>query len=330
MGVTFKPWGALDWLLPKTGITNWHFIGATSFEDRCTGAVESLRAQGHNILSSSILCIENPASEFWAEGKVKRDENIQVFSNHLAGPNYKIIQVGLQDLPKITFDAVAQAPSLESVILDITTLPKRFFLHFFNRLIARQDVKNLVVTYCRAASYPEAALCAHALPPAPIYGFARIEPSRGNSRLVVDVGYVALSIDELLQDFKNSRLDFIFPFPPGSPAYRRNWSLLSMLMPESVPNQTEIHRIDSMDAFEVFERIRAWGGREDLNLLPLGPKPHALGMAMAFMRLNGTAEILYAQPLAYAPNYSVGVGRNQQGLADIYGYCLKRGGKALF
>ncbi|MPM12853.1 hypothetical protein SDC9_59207 [bioreactor metagenome] len=101
-------------------------------------------------------------------------------------------------------------------------------------------------------------------------------------------------------------------------------------MPEDMPRDTEIHRIDGMDAFEVCERLEVYGEDFDLNLVPLGPKPHALGMAMAYMKLGGRAEIIYAQPRAYVSNYSVGISRQENGHPDIVGYCLKWRGRQTF
>jgi len=85
-----------------------------------------------------------------------------------------------------------------------------------------------------------------------------------------------------------------------------------------------------MDAFEVFERVKAWGDGHIIDLLPIGPKPHTLGMAMAYLRLNGYAEITYSQPQAYRYNYSRGIAMNSEGKPHILAYCLKLGGRQLF
>jgi hypothetical protein len=65
-------------------------------------------------------------------------------------------------------------------------------------------------------------------------------------------------------------------------------------------------------------------------MLPLGPKPHSLGMAMAHLRLAGHAELIYAQPQAYRPDYSLGIPFDQLGMPDLFAYYLKRDGKELF
>ncbi len=329
--MTLKPWGTIGWLLPRIGVEHWHLVTSSSFEDRCHGLTEWMLAQNRPIDSSVLLRITNPPSEFWEKAAPIVEQNFGVMQRHLTGPRHHVINAQLLS----QLGALCTADSLnpeqsESVILDISTLPKRFFLFAFKQLVNSAKVRNLVVIYSRAHEYPESALCENALPPAALQGFGRIEASIEKPRMIVGVGYVALSVEELLDTAKYSTLDFIFPFPPASPAFRRNWDLLSMLMPNDIPRETEIHRIHGMDAFAVFERTLAWGQDRDLDLLPLGPKPHALGMAMAYMRLDGRAELIYSQPQAYHYNYSRGISKDENGHPQIFAYCLKRNGTPLF
>jgi hypothetical protein len=51
---------------------------------------------------------------------------------------------------------------------------------------------------------------------------------------------------------------------------------------------------------------------------------------MAYMRLNGKAEIVYSQPQSYGAKYSEGVAIDSDGQAQIAAYCVKRDGIALF
>ena len=279
-----------------------------------------------------LLKILNPPSKLWTEAAPRAEKNFHSLRGLLAGPSHNFKEVGLLDPPISVCKAELLNPdNAESVILDITTLPKKFFLFAILRLVDSNAVKNLVVTYSRAQQYTEQSLYENALPPAAIQGFLRERSGHPAQRMIVGVGYTALSVDELLDQGKTKRLDFIFPFPPGSPAFRRNWRLLSTLMSSDYqPKTTEIHRVQGMDAFEIYERARAWGGGYDLDMLPFGPKPHALGMAMACMRLDGCAQLIYSQPQAYRFDYSQGIARDQKGFPQIYAYCLKKDGKETF
>jgi len=329
-----RAWGPARWLLPKVGGNNWHLITSSSFEDRCIAVPEWVASTKQSIRSATLIKITNPKSLQWEEGKPLVDQNFGKLLECLTGLSITSLPVDLlSPMSVLIKDDPIGEKSSESVILDITTLPKRFFLFALKRLMESSAVKNLVVTYARARLYPEIPLCENALPPTALQGFGRLEPLGENARMVVGVGYVPLSVSELLEQAKHFKLDFVFPFPPASPAFRRNWKLLSMLLPEGeIPRNTEIHRIHAMDAFEVFDRIMSWTqqGRPDIDMIPLGPKPHALGMAMAYMRLQGRAELIYSQPQAYGAKYSEGIAKDAQGNSEIIAYCLKRNGAALF
>ncbi len=326
-----KPWGSIEWILPRINIEHWHVITSASFEDRCVALVEWMHKTEKTINSSVLLRLTNPPSDLWTVAAPIVEANFNTLCQQLSGDSHHVIKADLLgQLGSLIRSESLNPDGSKSVILDITTLPKRFFLFALKQLLNSSGVDNLVVTYANANAYPESALCEDALPPTALQAYGRVEMARDQPRMIVGVGYMQLSVEELVERAKHAKLDFIFPFPPASPAFRRNWALLSMLMPNDMPRDTEIHRIHGMDAFEVFERVCAWGATRDLDLLPIGPKPHALGMAMAHMRLDGHAEIIYSQPQSYYHNYSKGIARDKNGLPRVYAYCLKLNGKQLF
>lgn len=334
MSANVRPAGPAHWLFPKLNVKGWHVIACASFETRCTALAEWLLAGNGAVVSSSVVKIENPPSDAWSDASPIVDASCEALQRMLQAAPLRVIPLQLLDpVSRLSAQDGIGVESATSVVLDISTMPKRYFLFALRRLMASTTVKDLVVTYTRAQSYPEVPLCENALPPAALQGFGRIEPQRDRGRLVVGVGFVPLSVSELLERAKRAKLDFIFPFPPASPAYRRNWNLLSMLLPEGdIPRNTEIHRVNALDAFEVFERVISWsqGGALDIDMIPLGPKPHALGMAMAYLRLEGHGELTYSQPQSYGANYSTGVAVDLLGRPSITAYCLKYGGKPTF
>lgn len=328
-----KPWGKLSWLLSHTGHREWHFITSSSFEARCLSAATRLLSTGTTIHSAVVYAIENPPSADWKLSVDLVRANYDALLQKFGGERTSTLRIKLLDSPGAVSKNVDINPErARAVILDITTLPKKFFLFAFKQLMTDPTVKDLVVCYSRAKEYPETALCSNPMPPAALVGFGRTDELKQNklSRVVVGVGYMPLSVESLVEQAKTEKLDFIFPFPPGSPAFRRNWDLLTLLMPDDPSHATRLHRVQGMDAFEVFERLYSWGKNHESTFLPLGPKPHALGMAMAYMRLDGLAEIVYSQPLAYVSNYSTGVPVDTDGLPQVEGYCLKYDGRSMF
>lgn len=312
------------------GAQDWRLIASLSFEDRCTALAEWVAAMPALLSSAVAFRIKNPPSMSWDQAVPRIAANEDILVRHLAGVPTEIRDISLLDYPSSAMNGDALfGLGGESVLLDVTTLPKRFFLFAVKRLIEDARVKNLVVCYSHAERYPEIPLCGDALPPTAMQGFGRVEERRDQHKMIVGVGYVALSVDQLLAS-THSQIDFIFPFPPASPAFRRNWKLLSLLMPTDLPATTQIHRVDGTDAFEVCAKLVSIGREADLDLIPLGPKPHALGMAMACLKLAGRAEIIYSQPRTYDVNYSTGISRDTSGRANIIAYCLKRNGSQTF
>jgi len=217
-----------------------------------------------------------------------------------------------------------------SVVLDISAMPKRFFFLILKQLLQKEALQNIVVCYTTAGAYPEGALTQDARPIDALPGFARITEG-GLPTLIVSVGYVAFDINELIRQARISNVKFLFPFPPGSPAFRRNWRLMHQLIPDmGPPLEIAIRRIHALDTFEVLDWLRDFGSSAQgiVDMVPLGPKPHALAMALAYNALGEAAQVLYPQPTTYRSDYSLGIGKATDGLDAVTAYCLRKDGRS--
>jgi hypothetical protein len=218
------------------------------------------------------------------------------------------------------------AASNTSIVLDISTLPKRTFLFLIKKLVAAENVEDLIVCYTCAKSYMEGQLTDDIEPPAALPGFAREISNESSSTVIVSVGYMGFNLGELLEQAKGKSLKFLFPFPPGSPSFRRNWNLLHRLTNPDLAIDTEIRRVHALDMFAAYDWLTSLNvdGSYQVDLIPLGPKPHALAMGLAHLKFGSQSEVIYSQPRAYNPKYSQGIKTNHEGEADIQAYCLKR------
>ncbi len=324
----FSPWSPLRWILPKISVENWTLVGGASFEDRCTAIATSLPAVAR-IAASFFLRIDDPPSRFSREIATLTERNLEIVKTLL--PAVNVHRESLRAEPSKWVPIAAQiAAQSGSIVIDISTLPKRVWLFLIKRFLDSPTVTDLVVCYTRPQLYPEGPLTQDALPVESIPGHGRIIAAP-TPTLVVGIGYVAFNVNELVEQSGNSKLKFIFPFPPGSPAFRRNWKLVDQLMPDArIP--LEIRRIHAMDMFAALSWLRTVGSECSgmLDMVALGPKPHALAMGLAYRGMRGKAQVLYSQPLIYRPDYSKGIGVNSDGSAASFGYCLRRGGTDLF
>ena len=123
-----KPWGTVDWLLPRTNVESWHIITSASFEDRCVAVVEWFRLSGAKINSSTLYKIENPPSGLWDECAKDLSQNLVKIFELLSGVDITSVDIDLLGPLGAKFAQDSINPNgFDSVILDITTLPKRFF-----------------------------------------------------------------------------------------------------------------------------------------------------------------------------------------------------------
>ncbi|MDR3427366.1 hypothetical protein [Silvimonas sp.] len=319
-----RPWGNVNWLMPRIGAREWSSACCTSFEPRCTAVSEwvssNIRGGKHFVLR-----IDDPPNRFTDEIRTRTDYHQgKIFS--ALGKDVHLHISGLLDSPSLIHQFVRELDLVSgSLVLDITAMPKRFFLFIVSRLLASKNLRDLVICYTRAEGYKEGLLTEDAEPPSALPGFARVSSDGGDTTMVVSVGYMAFNLTDLLEQARGRQLKFLFPFPPGSPGFRRNWDLLRKLIP-NISIQTDIQRIHAIDMFAAMEWIDglARDSSAPIDMIPLGPKPHALAMALAARKIGDNAELLYSQPRVYHPDYSHGIYMDQAGKAEVVAYCLRR------
>ena len=198
-----------------------------------------------------------------------------------------------------------------TILLDITSLPKRYFCFLLKRMMLLESYRNIIVTYTVPGphGYAHGPLAEDPQPSDNLPGYAAPAIYKPKA-LVISVGFESLSIKSLLEMYIDTKREtkFILPFPPGGGATRRVWDTLRRmdLQPEDI-NRDNIESVASWDVEEVFKTLTHWdGGSKSLVLAPFGPKPHSL--AMALFALKNNVGMYYTQPKSYNPDYSRGRG----------------------
>src|SRR6185312_11870658 len=114
------------------------------------------------------------------------------------------------------------------ILLDVSSFPKRFFFPFVKRLLSNQNIESLVVTYTIPQAYSAEALAEDHLPFAhlPLFGPSSF-PEKKVESVIVGAGFMKLGLLELLEPYKQGvKVDSLLPFPPGPPAFQRNWEFI--------------------------------------------------------------------------------------------------------
>ncbi len=360
-----RPFGPLSWILDKLPAAGpWTIIGALSAEDRClTATRETLRLSPGTtgkLLSITPRLLNStpptrPANEHAIASEQKRTINLRRVEAEL-GAHVGVVDAGpfLQEESKLNDMATMLAEQSPSdVILDVSTMPKRYFFPLLTRLCESNHVRNLIVTNTSPLRYGDVlAGDADNWKPLPLYeGDPINEPP--DVTLIVGVGYHPLNIQEILEENKSRRVEIklLFPFPSIHPGFIPNWRFVEHINKHrsrsdgnSDTSDIDIIRVPVGDVSLTFDRLLQQtqeGYMSSLILAPYGPKPMSLAMCLLGVarRAKGInpdtdapnlpTKIGYTQPSWYHPDYSSDV-RTTDGVPDVTAFCVRLNGRDLY
>ena len=323
-----RPWGAIEWVLPRVPTKRWSLLGTVATEDRCVATLQNV---GHCDNRSRFLAIydPDPLDDFAFRERIK-ERRKEFVSLGVSDGNIADVQL-LADFDSITeqLNAFLNIASPD-IILDISTMPKRWFFPILKLLIRDDRVQNLVITYASPMHYAE-TLSENPDPIRMFPGFAGDGTTEYDS-VVVGIGFEPLGIPNLFTELRISRIRLIFPFPPGPPAFLRNWMFVKPIeeMTDTqeigTPDRVSIHLFDCPQVFDALREMTDLGTRTAV-LAPYGPKPMSLAMCLFSLAASNAGKpavpVYYSQPRRYAADYSTGVrGTNA--------YCVKLAGTNLY
>lgn len=317
IGNHFRPWGKLNWLLPKLPKVKWDLISCLSTEDRFVATLLELKKVDQVNHSLFYTIIDPPSTDAHIiQSKLAANEsklqaliqsNIQLEAHKLLEP-YKEIIDSINNFLQI---------SSGNIIVDISTFPKRFFFPII-KLLINQNLENLLVTYSTPERYCDYELSAnpHTWDHLPL--FMPVDyPEPEIDVAIVGVGFMPFSLPELLlSQYNATPVKFLFPFPPGPPNYQRTWDFMRKIERSFRFKTTDnIIRLDSNnmpDAFGYISKETDAGNKRPI-FAPYGPKPISLAMCLYASLIN--APVYYTQPTYYSAEYS-------SGIKDTFSYCI--------
>jgi hypothetical protein len=216
-----------------------------------------------------------------------------------------------------------------SVVLDITSFPKRFFFPILRMVAASSNVKNFIITYTSPASY--------APDNEPLYEDIeewRALPGFGGTgtqseQWVVSVGFLVESLRKYIGDAQDEQMKLLIPFPAPLAALRRTWESVANLEGGHKEGRFEKFRVEPLDMSAAFDRIRQLEGNpaKPLAFAPFGPKPTSA--AMCLFAMQRASSVHYPQPTVYHPEYSIGI-RGNDPLSAVSAYWIKHDGENLY
>ncbi|MCL5237161.1 MAG: hypothetical protein M1353_04855 [Nitrospirae bacterium] len=230
------------------------------------------------------------------------------------------------------FQIVALAREIEaagsSIVLDITSLPKRFFFPILRALVISGTVQNLILTYTSPDTYADDAPLYEDIEPwktLPGFGGARTKPEMW----VVSVGFLVESLKQYAGGNPHEKMKILIPFPAPLAVLQRTWQSVARLEQGNPDDRFEKYRVDTLDMSAAFDRILSIAGNppKTLAFAPFGPKPTSA--AMCLYALQRDSSVHYPQPTVYHPEYSMGIRGNDPSNA-VSAYWVKYEGEFLY
>lgn len=302
-------------------------------EARSTEAWRQIKLK-NSLGKTCMLDIRNPLSTYADECSLQIDLRVQEFRD-LGGELANVHRVPLFCRSGEIEQVFRQFSQSESVVLDISCLPKRFFFLLTKLLLANPLNRNLLVTYTVPQSYDQTMPLAE--DPEPwtcLPGFLPQDDATPTT-LIVGIGYEPLGLPQILEssEFRQDELRILFPFPSPGSGYERNWRFVLDIARRRNADNLNISRVDNKDVSAVFDAIKKVTdqGRISVALAPFGPKPLSLAMCLYAVSRPKHKQIpvYYTQPRSYNPKYSSGV-MVTNGVSETYGYLLKVDGRLLY
>jgi hypothetical protein len=217
----------------------------------------------------------------------------------------------------------------ESVLLDLSCLPKRYAFPLLRTLLSASHVRNLAIAYTFPQSHgPILGLDYEECSPLPLFG-REYGPS---PLLLVSIGYELHGLVQLVGAMPpETEIQFLMPVGGSPTSAQRSWAFLKHLW-DDLPakwQQTPL-RIDPRDlsgTYALMEQL-AGGRAQDIVFAPYGPK--TVSAAMCILASQRDSCVFYSQPTYYDPAYSTGILTLPSGAAASYAYCLRLEGQNLF
>ncbi|MFN3818056.1 hypothetical protein [Blastomonas sp.] len=210
---TYRPWGPLQWVISQLPGDPWSLLGVLGTEDRCVAALNALNTGLNAKKFFKILDPHmSPASAFderfvEIQGRLEKEG---LLSSDICTVDL------LQDIDTIKeeLDSFLQQAG-HRVIIDITSMPKRWFFPITRFMLQYEDVSTIIFTYTSAEAYEEQLSSdPAALGPLPTFDSPRGADSY--DELVVGVGFAPLGLRDIFEA-DIGKVRYLFPFPPRAP-----------------------------------------------------------------------------------------------------------------
>lgn len=324
----YRPWGPIDWALSLSNKKKWNFIGVIGTEERSLCAWTHMQSQ-KALVAELLIKIQDVDSDKY------RDRTEDALRSRCAefvksgGDSTAIRETELMaELFQVEVLAQEAETMGSSIVLDITSFPKRFFFPILRTLVTCANVRNLLLTYTSPDTYADDAPLYEDIEPwrtLPGFGGVKDKPELW----IVSVGFLVESLKGYVGGNPDEKMKILIPFPAPLSVLQRTWQSVANLEQGYTDGRFDMYRVETLDMSAAFNRILSLAGDppKKLAFAPFGPKPTSAAMCLYAIQKNSSVH--YAQPTVYHPDYSRGIRNNDPAIA-VSAYWIKYDGENLY
>lgn len=323
----YRPWGTLDWLLSKINNVPWGLIGCMGTEYR---SLEVYRQLESKLCSAKLFRILDGDFKYSDDTKNILEDRFKEVNNIAGGNASNIVEDHqlLETQHKILSPVENYISDMQDIILDVSSMPKRFFFPILKILFKSDHIRNLVVTYAVPKSYTKGKLSENLThwTHLPLFSGEGDDEGKEAEKLIIGVGFDPMGIlQELSLDGHGIPIKLLFPFPAPLASVKRAWEFVRNVEKGRIREgeNLEVIRVEAKNPSDTFDSLCTLTnqGKRKIELAPFGPK--AVSVAMCLFATLTESEVFYTQPKKYAPNYS-------EGVSDVFAYAIKLDGWSFY
>ena len=340
MTSVYRPSGPMRWMLEKfSAIRDWSIVGSVSSEVRSLATLSELNVL-RKLGPAAFLRIEPSSGRKPNRFRLKTIKKLntrQKKAEKIGGKGTVCDTVDLLCREEILIRAIRDCLSRcgPNLMLDISSMPKRFFFPLIAQALRSENFDNILVSYSSPKSYGE-PLAEDPLPWSALPTFGATDLPK-DSKLIIGVGYQSLRLHEIVDGVLDpDHVELLLPFPSAHPGSTKNWEFIRRIKTQLDRLQDRsIKRVPVKNTSIAFDRIVGSSnvGANPCVLAPYGPKPVSLAMCLfgiCCQDKNIRVELGYTQPQVYSDKYSVGVAAGADGNPSIHAFCVKLNGANLY
>ena len=306
----------------------YDFVGCLSTEDRCLTS-RLLCSQRVRLEREMLVCIADADSQYTDIIEEKLENNRLKYQVH-GGNLDNVHDCSLLASRGSVVQSIDQAihESGGNIVLDISTLPKRYFFCYIKRILASAKVRNFVVTNTLPLRYTQEELAENYSSWSPLPLFDPPFEAERHKHLIIAVGHTPMGLTDKVDALaKDVRVELLFPFPGTPKSFKATWEFVQSI--EHALGEIKLKHINARDASETYNHFfhATNEGNDGVLFAPFGPKPFSLAMALFASKYNQS--VCYTQPQVYHPDYSIGV-LEKQGVPQTIGYVVRVEGRDLY